>query len=100
MKLVVVANEEECLGFSLAGVEGIVVDDDVMFVDQMQQLFSDPEVGVIAVADRHFAVFADRFSAVIEKQAIPAVVFIPSMDGTHHESSLKEYLAGILGIRL
>ncbi|WP_415406166.1 V-type ATP synthase subunit F [Sulfurovum sp. CS9] len=100
MKLVIVGNEEECLGFSLAGVEGVIVEDDSMFVEQMQQLFSDHEIGVIAIADRYFSIFSERFSPVIEKRAVPAVVFIPSMDGTHHKSSLKEYLASILGIRL
>ena len=100
MKLVIVGNEEECLGFSLAGVEGMIVEDDSMFVEQMQQLFSDHEIGVIAIADRYFSIFSERFSPVIEKRAVPAVVFIPSMDGTHHKSSLKEYLASILGIRL
>ncbi len=100
MKLVIVGNEEECLGFSLAGVEGVIVEDERMFIEQMQQLFTDQEIGVIAVADRYFSLFSERFSSVIEKKAVPAVVFIPSMDGTHHKSSLKEYLASVLGIRL
>ncbi len=100
MKLVVVGNEEESLGFSLAGIEGVVVEDEVMFVEQMQRLLESREIGVIAVVDRYFAVFSERFSAVIKKRAVPAVVFIPSMDGTHHEANLKEYLANILGIRL
>lgn len=98
--MVIVGNEEECLGFSLAGVEGVIVENDSMFVEQIQQLFSDHEIGVIAIADRYFSIFSERFSLVIEKRAVPAVVFIPSMDGTHHKSSLKEYLASILGIRL
>ena len=100
MKLVIVGNEEECLGFSLAGVEGVIVEDERMFIEQMQQLFTDQEIGVIAIADRYFSLFSERFSSVIEKKAVPAVVFIPSMDGTHHTSSLKEYLASVLGIRL
>lgn len=95
-----VGNEDECLGFSLAGVEGVIVEDDSMFIEQMQQLFSDHDIGVIAIADRYFSVFSEHFSSVIEKRVVPAVVFIPSMDGTHHKSSLKEYLASILGIRL
>ena len=100
MKLVMVGNEEECLGFSLAGVEAVSVEDERMFVEQMQKLFSDQEIGVIAIVDRYFSVFSERFSPVIKKRAVPAIVFIPSMDGTHHKSSLKEYLASILGIRL
>ena len=100
MKLVIVGNEDECLGFSLAGVEGIVVNDEPSFVEQMKQLFENPEIGVIAVVDRYFYVFSENFSTVIKKQAVPAVVFIPCIDGIHHESSLKEYLASILGIRL
>lgn len=100
MKLVIVGNEEECLGFSLAGVEGMIVENDSMFVEKMGHLFADNEVGVIAIVDRYFTLFSERFSSVIEKRAIPAVVFIPSIDGIHHQSSLKEYLASILGIRL
>lgn len=100
MKLVIVGNEEECLGFSLAGVEGVIVEDESMFIEQMQKLFIDHDIGVIAIADRYFSVFSEHFSTVIEKRAIPAVVFIPSMDGTHHKASLKEYLASVLGIRL
>lgn len=100
MKLVIVGNEEECLGFSLAGIEGIVADDDAMFLEKMHTLFGDRDVGVIAIVDRFFSLFSKHFSSVIEKRALPAIVFIPSMDGIHHESSLKEYLATILGIRL
>lgn len=100
MKLIIVGNEDECLGFSLAGVEGVIVEDERTFIEEIQQLFNNSEVGVIAIVDRYFSIFSERFSSEIEKRAVPAVVFIPSMDGTHHTSSLKEYLASILGIRL
>jgi len=100
MKLVVVGSEEESLGFSLAGIDGVVVEDEAMFLEKMPPLLHDREVGVIAVADRYFSLFAEHFSATISKQAVPAVVFIPSMDGIYHEADLKEYLASILGIRL
>ncbi len=100
MKLVIVGNEEECLGFSLAGIEGIVAEDNAMFLEKMHALFGDRDVGVIAIADRYFSLFAKHFNSMIEKRALPAIVFVPSIDGNHHESSLKEYLATILGIRL
>ena len=100
MKLVIVGNEDECLGFSLAGVESVVVSDELVFIQEMKELLSNSEIGVIAVVDRYFSVFSENFSSVIKKKAIPAVVFIPSIDGIHHERSLKEYLASILGIRL
>jgi len=100
MKLVVVGSEEESLGFSLAGIEGVVVEDEAMFLEKVPQLLHDRDVGVIAVADRYFSLFSEHFSSVTAKQAVPAVVFIPSMEGTHHEADLKEYLASILGIRL
>jgi V/A-type H+-transporting ATPase subunit F len=100
MKLVVVGSEEESLGFSLAGIEGVVVEDEAMFLEKIPPLLHDRDVGVIAVVDRYFSLFAEHFSSVIAKQAVPAVVFIPSMEGTYHEADLKEYLASILGIRL
>ena len=100
MKLVIVGNEEECLGFSLAGIKGVIVSDEPLFIEEMHNLLQDPDIGVIAVVDRYFSVFAEHFSESRKKHAIPAVVFLPSMDGTHHKTSLKEYLANILGIRL
>ena len=100
MKLVVVGNEEESLGFSLAGIEGIIVEDEQMFIEEMQTLLTSRDIGVIAVVDRYFSVFSQQFSEIRKKHAVPAVVFIPSMDGTHHKTSIKEYLANILGIRL
>lgn len=100
MKLVVVGSEDECLGFSLAGVEGIVVSDELGFIQEMKQLLNNPEIGVVAVVDRYFSVFTENFNEVIKKKAIPAVVFIPSIDGIYHQTSLKEHLASILGIRL
>jgi len=100
MRLVVVGNEEECLGFSLAGLDATVTEDDATFIEQMEGLLKEQDIGIIAVADRYFSLFSEHFSSVIEKQAIPAVVFIPSIDGIHHKSSLKEYLASTLGIRL
>ncbi len=100
MKLVVVGNEEESLGFSLAGIEGIVVEDEQMFIEEMQTLLNSRDIGVIAVVDRYFSVFSQQFSEIRKRHAVPAVVFIPSMDGTHHKTSIKEYLANILGIRL
>ena len=65
MKLVIVGNEDECLGFSLAGVESVIVEDERTFIEEMQQLFDDSEVGVIAVVDRYFSLFSERFSSVI-----------------------------------
>jgi len=100
MKLVVVGNEAECLGFSLAGVEGVAVTDEAEFVTQMARLFREKEIGVIVVADRYFTAFSHRFGPEQGSRAVPAVVFIPSIDKTHHEANLKEYLARILGIRL
>ena len=100
MRLVVVGNEEECLGFSLAGVEGVVVKDEQAFLEKMSMLLKDEEVGVISVVDCYFDLFASHYSDRIARHPIPAVVFIPSLDGIHHEASLKEYLASILGIEL
>jgi V/A-type H+-transporting ATPase subunit F len=100
MKLVVVGNEEESLGFSLAGIEGIIVEDEQMFIEEMQTLLTSRDIGVIAVVDRYFSVFSQQFSEMRKRHAVPAVIFIPSIDGTHHQTSIKEYLANILGIRL
>ncbi len=100
MKLLFLGNREECLGFALAGAEGVVVEDDDAFAEQMQKLLSESESGLIIAADRFFECYEKRLSKTIQKRAIPAVVFVPSIEGRHLERDIKRYLSGVLGIRL
>ena len=100
MKLLFLGNREECLGFALGGAESVVVEDEEDFVEAMERVLSDRESGVIVVADRFFRSYEKHFSSRVRKRAIPAVVFVPSLEGKHLERDIKGYLSSVLGIRL
>ncbi|WP_456403242.1 V-type ATP synthase subunit F [Hydrogenimonas sp.] len=100
MRLFFLGNREECLGFALAGARSLQVESDEEFEANMQRLFEDEEAGVIIAADRFFETYSKRFSKRREKKAVPAVVFVPSIDGSHRETDIKGYISGVLGIRL
>ncbi|ACO04197.1 MAG TPA: hypothetical protein DEP48_09330 [Persephonella sp.] len=100
MRIFVLGNQDEIVGFSLAGVDTLEVSDEKDFIEKMDSLLSSDDVGIIAVVDRYFDTFQDNFSERVRKKAVPSVVFIPSIDGIHIKKDLKGFLAGVLGIRL
>ena len=100
MKLFFLGNPEECAGFSLAGAESIPVEEPSQFTDTMKRLLDNPESGVIIVADRFFGKYESTFSKRREKEAVPTVIFVPSIDGKHLQQTIKGYLSSVLGIRL
>ncbi len=100
MKLYFLGNREECLGFSLAGAESLETENDEAFEANMERVLGDEDAGVIIAADRFFDTYSRKFSKGREKRAVPAVVFVPSIDGSHRETDIKGYISGVLGIRL
>jgi V/A-type H+-transporting ATPase subunit F len=99
MKIVVLGNQDEVIGFSLAGVDILEIQDDEDFVKKMSKVLSQDDIGIIVVVDRYFNIFQEKFSENIRKKAVPAVVFIPSIDGIYIKKDIKGFLAGVLGIR-
>ena len=100
MKLVVVGKKEECLGFALAGADTLELEEDEAFVPEMQKLFEETDIGVIAVTERYFEHVSEHFSKRLQQNAIPSVVFIPSIGKETVARDLKGFLGGILGIKL
>lgn len=100
MKIAIVGNRDESLGFSLAGVIPFIVNDEKEFISTLTDLFKDKEIGVIIIVDRYFELFSKRFEKRLQKSALPSIVFIPSIDKTHEQLNLKEFLANALGIKL
>ncbi len=99
MRLLFLGNKEECVGFALAGAESVTVESEEAFARQMEKLLADSRSGLIIAADRFFECYEKRFSKEGKKRAVPAVVFVPSIEGRHLERDIKGYLSGVLGIR-
>jgi len=100
VKLIFIGSEEESLGFALAGAQTHIVSDKEGFTDKMEELLELEDAGVIIAADRYFEAYEEKFAKRMQKRAVPAVVFVPSIDGRHIKTDIKGYLSGVLGIRL
>ncbi|GAB6075053.1 V-type ATP synthase subunit F [Nautilia lithotrophica] len=97
MKITFIGNKEECLGFSLCGIETIEVKN---FEEDLQKVLKNKQIGLVIVADRYYETFKNKFSNYTKKNALPAIVFIPSFEKTYMQESIKGYLSNVLGIRL
>ena len=100
MKIAVVGNADESLGFCLAGVIPKPVDNESEFIDVVQELYRDKQIGVIIIVDRYFDIYSQKFTKNSKKSALPAVVFVPSIDKKYLQRDLKGFLANVLGIKL
>ncbi|WP_457567453.1 V-type ATP synthase subunit F [Desulfurobacterium sp.] len=100
MRIVFVGTDDECVGFKLAGLETAVAEDEASFKTVASEIIADPEVAVLVVSEKFADAFDRELKRKLGKKALPAVVFVPSMDGATSKQSLKEFLASVLGIRL
>ncbi len=100
MKVTIVGNKDECLGFSLAGALPQIVNSEDEFISDMEKLLKDTEIGIIIVVDRYFEMYSKHFTSETKKRALPAIVFVPSIDKQYLKRDLKGFLANVLGIKL
>jgi V/A-type H+-transporting ATPase subunit F len=97
MKIVLLGGKEECLGFSLCGIETVEVEN---FEEDLQKVLKNKQTGLVIIADRYYETFKSKFANYTKKNALPAIVFIPSFEKTHMRENIKGYLSNVLGIRL
>ncbi|OMH40748.1 V-type ATP synthase subunit F [Desulfurobacterium indicum] len=100
MRIIFVGTEDECVGFKLAGLETATAEDETAFKNVTSEILSDPEVAILVVSEKFADAFDKELKKKLGKKALPAVVFVPSIDGTTSKQSLKEFLASVLGVRL
>ncbi len=97
MKIVFLGIKEECIGFSLCGIDTVEVS---TFEDDFRKIISDRNVGLIIIADRYYEIFKKKFAHFSKKKAVPSIIFVPSFEKTYLNENIKGYLSNVLGIRL
>jgi len=88
------------LGFSLLGIAGYTPKSASELETVLRERFSDPDMALILIEDR---VAAQAPALVDELQSckdLPLVVEIPGPRGPIEKTSVKEFIAGAIGIRL
>jgi V/A-type H+-transporting ATPase subunit F len=97
MKIIFLGIKEECIGFSLCGIDTLEVND---FKKDFKEIIKDKDVGLIIITDRYYEIFKENFSHFSKKKAVPSIVFVPSFEKTYLNENIKRYLSNVLGIRL
>ncbi len=101
MKLMVVGNQEAVLGFSLAGVSGIVATSAAEVNQALDVALSTPDVGIILVTEDVSMLIQARMDQLKMTSTVPLVVEIPGPQGSPPDKpSLSEMVKRAIGIKI
>jgi len=95
-RLVVLAESELALGFQLAGVEVVRVDDLDSARERLQELLNDASVGLVAASAALLEQLDDALRRRAEASSQPVVVRLPSGGPAPGLPSRREYLAAMI----
>ncbi|GAB4325004.1 MAG: hypothetical protein Kow0069_30860 [Promethearchaeota archaeon] len=97
MTVVVVADEETCIGFSLIGLKGIVVTPQSDFEAILEEILADKDVKVVIVGEQAFMEHEDFIHKVTQVHKTKVVVPVPSIRGDHLGDYLGELVNRMVG---
>lgn len=99
-RIYVIGSEDMVLGFKLLGIPGTCPDGTDELRRVLRDTFSDPGMALILVEDRVAAQAPDLVAELQAAKEFPLVVKIPGPEGPMVTESLKEFIAGAIGVRL
>jgi vacuolar-type H+-ATPase subunit F/Vma7 len=96
----VIGSRDTVLGFSLLGISGSTPSDAEDLSRILREAFSDPQMALILIEEQVAADAPEIVSELQGRKDFPLVVEIPGPNGALEKESLKEYIAGAIGIQL
>ena len=99
-RIYVIGGRDTVLGFSLLGIGGYSPHDTEELRTVLRERFADPDMALILVEDRVAAQAAALVDELQSRKDFPLVVEIPGPNGPLEKTSIKEFIAGAIGIRL
>ena len=99
-RIYVIGGREMVLGFSLLGIPGYTPASAEEFETVLRERFGDSEMALILVEDRVGAQAPVLVDELQTRKDLPLVVEIPGPNGPLEKTSIKEFIAGAIGIRL
>ncbi len=100
MKTMVIADEDTVLGFSLAGVEGIIVRQEDDIRGAFEKAVRTDGVGILLITERVAAVIRDTVDKWIIAGGKPLVVEIPDSEGPMEERRTPhEFVKSAIGVK-
>ena len=99
MKFLLIGDEITVLGYSLAGVHGVVVSNKEEAAKALKEATEDPDVGIVLITQRIASTIQSQVDEAKLKMATPIVLEIPdrhgSMEGRESALDIVQRLIGI-----
>jgi V/A-type H+-transporting ATPase subunit F len=101
MKFLVIGDEITVLGYSLAGIRGVEVNNSEEAADALKQATQDPDIGIILITQRMASEIQNLVEEAKLKMATPIVLEIPDRHGSieDRESALS-IVQRLIGIKV
>ena len=101
MKVFVIGDETTILGYKLAGIPGVIVNNQEEAADALKAATQDPDMGIILITQRLAAEIQPLVDEAKLKLATPVVLEIPDRDGPieDRESALA-IVQRLIGIKV
>ena len=96
----IIGSRATVLGFSLLGISGDTPTDAEDLARLLQEAFADPQMALILIEEQVASAAAELVAELQGRKDFPLVVKIPGPSGAVEKESLKDYIAGAIGIRL
>ena len=94
-------NVDTYTGMRLAGVEGAVVHEKQELKEQIEQVLSDKEIGILLLTEKFGRDFPDVIDEVKLNHRLPLVVEVPDRHGTGRAPDfITSYVNEAIGIKL
>ena len=94
-------NIDTQIGMRLAGIRGVVVHEKKEVADELEKACSDPEVGIILVAEKLTRLCPDIIYQFKLSRKRPLVVVIPDRHGTSNiNDTITQYIYDAIGIQI
>ena len=101
MKILVIGNEEAVLGFSLAGVQGMVVNAVEEINQALDDALSSKEIGIVLVNQDVSSLIQSRMDTLQLRSTIPLVVEIPGPEGVSSDQpTLSDVILRAIGVKI
>jgi len=100
MKIKVIGDEFASLGFSLAGIETVTVEDMDSANEKFDEALRDKEIGIILITEREADLIRDKVNKQKTEGDMPLVVEIPASSGWKEKGKALELIKKVLSVNV
>jgi len=101
MKFIIIGDEITVLGYSLAGVHGVVVSNKEEAADALKEATEDPDAGIVLITQRIASEIQSQVDEAKLRMATPIVLEIPDRHGPVEDKETALHIVQrLIGIKV